>query len=60
MTIRIVLIGAESTGKSTLGLELSAHYGAPLTAEFVRRYASDVERELWPKTSARSPTGSSS
>ena len=33
---RIVLIGAESTGKSTLAQELSGYYGEPWTGEFVR------------------------
>jgi NadR type nicotinamide-nucleotide adenylyltransferase len=36
---RVVVIGSESTGKTTLAGELATHYGAPLAGEFVRRYA---------------------
>ncbi len=35
---RIVLFGAESTGKSTLTGRLAARFGAPCSAEFVREY----------------------
>ena len=44
--IRVVLTGAECTGKSTLAAALSAHYGAPWTPEFVRGYAQTLDREL--------------
>jgi HTH-type transcriptional repressor of NAD biosynthesis genes len=37
--IRVVVIGSESTGKTTLAERLAAHYGVPLAPEFVRRYA---------------------
>jgi NadR type nicotinamide-nucleotide adenylyltransferase len=35
---RVVVLGAESTGKSTLCVDLAAHYGVPHLAEFGRRY----------------------
>ncbi|MFT5836946.1 MAG: nicotinamide riboside kinase [Candidatus Azotimanducaceae bacterium] len=35
---RIVLTGAECTGKSTLAQALSGYYGEPWTTEFVRNY----------------------
>lgn len=37
--LRIVLIGAESTGKTTLCIELARHYNTVWVAEF--------GRELW-------------
>ena len=43
---RIVLTGAECTGKSTLAQALSCHYGEPLTTEFVRSYVDQLDREL--------------
>ncbi|MGC6425069.1 MAG: AAA family ATPase [Lentimonas sp.] len=43
---RIVLTGAESTGKSTLAAALSGYYGEPWTAEFVRQYVDQKNREL--------------
>jgi len=43
---RIVLIGAESTGKSTLAQELSGYYGEPWTGEFVRSYVEQLNGEL--------------
>lgn len=43
---RIVLTGAESTGKSTLAAALSGYYGEPWTAEFVRQYVDGIEHEL--------------
>ncbi len=36
--LRVVLYGAESTGKSTLAERLAARVGAPWSAEFVREY----------------------
>jgi NadR type nicotinamide-nucleotide adenylyltransferase len=36
---RVVLIGSESTGKTTLAERLAAHYGASWVPEFVREYA---------------------
>ena len=35
---RVVLIGSESTGKSTLAEELAAHFGTTACGEFVRAY----------------------
>ena len=43
---RIVLIGAKSTGKSTLAQELSGYYGEPWTGEFVRSYVEQLNGEL--------------
>lgn len=36
--VRVVLFGAESTGKSTLAERLAAGFGAPWSAEYVREY----------------------
>jgi nicotinamide riboside kinase len=46
MTRRIVITGAECTGKSTLTQALSGYYGEPWTPEFVRTYVERVQREL--------------
>lgn len=35
---RVVLTGAESTGKTTLAARLAAHYGTVWTPEYVRRF----------------------
>ncbi len=35
---RIAIFGAESTGKSTLAMQLGAHFGAPVVPEFVRGF----------------------
>ena len=43
---RIVLTGAECTGKSTLAKALSGYYGEPWTTEFVRSYVDQLDREL--------------
>ncbi|MDP4611977.1 MAG: ATP-binding protein [Opitutales bacterium] len=43
---RIVLTGAESTGKSTLAAALSGYYGEPWTTEFVRQYVDGIEHAL--------------
>ena len=43
---RIVLTGAECTGKSTLAQVLSGYYGEPWTAEFVRSYVEQLDRQL--------------
>lgn len=43
---RIVLTGAECTGKSTLAQALSGYYGEPWTTEFVREYVNPLDREL--------------
>jgi nicotinamide riboside kinase len=44
--LRILLYGAECTGKSTLGQRLAAHYNAPLVMEYARTYAEQVKRPL--------------
>ena len=46
---RIVLTGAESTGKSTLAKSLSEHYRAPWSKEFAREYVHSVGRDLLAK-----------
>ncbi|MGJ8638894.1 MAG: AAA family ATPase [Opitutaceae bacterium] len=43
---RIVLTGAESTGKSTLATALSGYYGEPWSAEYVRSYVDSISRQL--------------
>jgi nicotinamide riboside kinase len=43
---RIVLTGAECTGKSTLAAALSGYYGEPWTPEFVRSYVDSIQRPL--------------
>ena len=42
---RIVLTGAESTGKSTLAQALASHYEAPVV-EYVRQYVNHLGRKL--------------
>lgn len=37
--IKVVVTGSESTGKSELAGRLGAHFGAPVSREFVREYA---------------------
>lgn len=44
--IRIVLTGAECTGKTSLASALSGYYGEPWTGEFVRSYVEEIDREL--------------
>ncbi|MEO0508895.1 MAG: ATP-binding protein [Verrucomicrobiota bacterium] len=44
--IRVVLTGAECTGKSTLAARLSSYYEEPWTNEFVRTYVDQLDREL--------------
>ncbi len=43
---RIVLTGAECTGKTTLATALAGYYGEPWTSEFVRQYVAALDREL--------------
>ncbi len=43
---RVVLIGAESTGKSTLAAALSDALQIPCTTEYVRDYVARLERPL--------------
>ena len=44
--IKVVLTGSESTGKTTLARALGAHYGVPVSEEFVRQYAAKREGPL--------------
>lgn len=44
--IRLVLTGAECTGKSSLAQALSGYYGEPWTGEFVRTYVDQIGRAL--------------
>jgi len=44
MPKRIVIIGPESTGKSTLSQELAAHFSEPWVPEYARQYLADLAR----------------
>lgn len=41
---KIVMIGPESTGKTTLSRQLAAHYQAPWVAEYARQYIDALPR----------------
>lgn len=41
---RILILGPESTGKSTLAGDLALHFGEPWVPEFARAYLSKLER----------------
>lgn len=41
---RILILGPESTGKSTLAEDLALHFGEPWVPEFARDYLSDLDR----------------
>lgn len=43
---RIVLIGAESTGKSTLCQQLAEHFQAPFSREYVRDFVETQQRTV--------------
>lgn len=43
---RVVLTGAECTGKTTLAKALSGYYGEPWTGEYVREYVGALDRPL--------------
>ena len=49
MLHRIVITGAESTGKTTLARALANYYSEPWTEEFVRRYVDQIKRDLQAK-----------
>lgn len=49
MIHRVVITGAESTGKTTLAQALSDYYSEPWTKEFVRSYVEHLNRELRPE-----------
>lgn len=42
---RILIIGPESTGKSTLATDLASHFGEPWVPEFAREYLEKLNRE---------------
>ena len=44
--MKVVLTGSESTGKTELAARLGAHFGAPVSREFVREYAARLDRPL--------------
>ena len=44
--LRILLYGAECTGKSTLGQQLAEHYDSLFVSEYARTYAEKVNRVL--------------
>lgn len=44
--LRIVLIGAECTGKTTLSSALSGNFAEPFSPEFVREYVNQLDRPL--------------
>ncbi|GAB3227209.1 ATP-binding protein [Algoriphagus aestuariicola] len=41
---RILILGPESTGKSTLAEDLAKHFGEPWVPEFAREYLEKIER----------------
>src|SRR5688500_1284330 len=48
--VRVCILGAESTGKTTLCASLAAHYGVPFVPEFGRWYTEampDPARYAW-------------
>jgi NadR type nicotinamide-nucleotide adenylyltransferase len=44
-TIKIVITGPESTGKSTLAKKLSVHFDAPWLPEYAREYLENLNRD---------------
>lgn len=42
---KVVIIGPESTGKSTLSAALSQQYGEPWVPEYARQYLEEMDRE---------------
>ena len=44
--LRVVITGAESTGKSTLTKQLADYFKAPFTEEFVRSYTTNLNRPI--------------
>ena len=43
---RIVITGAESTGKTTLARALSAHFNEPYSEEYVRSFVDSINRTI--------------
>ena len=48
---RVVITGAESTGKTTLARQLAAHFEAPISREFVRDFVESIDRPINAKLS---------
>lgn len=44
--LRIVFIGAECTGKTTLSRAIAAHFREPCSTEYVRQHAEKIKRPL--------------
>lgn len=44
--VRVVVIGPECTGKTTLAGDLAAHFGAPWVSEFARAFVERVRRPV--------------
>ncbi|GGF28387.1 AAA family ATPase [Echinicola rosea] len=42
---KVVIIGPESTGKSTLSAALAAHFGEPWVEEYAREYVDQLDRD---------------
>ncbi len=42
---RILILGPESTGKSTLAADLSMHFGEPWVPEYAREYLEKLDRD---------------
>ena len=55
---RIVMIGSESTGKTSLAWQLALHFGAPWAPEFARLYVDAVDSDLMTEDVARIARGS--
>lgn len=45
-SLRIVLTGSESTGKTVLARQLATHLGVPCVPEYARQYATHIQRAL--------------
>ena len=46
---RVVITGAESSGKTTLAEQLAVHFEAPLSREFVRDFVESIDRPIHAK-----------
>jgi len=43
--LKIIVTGPESSGKTTLGKELSKHFKIPFTKEFAREYLTNLDKD---------------